>query len=253
MNNEKLTMNNEVEMKNMPRIFINEKLEVGKHVTISKEQLHYLTKVMRTDQCLVFNNGAEFRAELKQETSKKTEQYSLLIVSSTERPDPSNNLVLAFAPIKQARLEEMANMATQMGVARLQPVVTERTAARHINFERIRKITIEASEQSGRNSIPEILPEMKFADFIKNTKNIVFADERFAHDGRDASPRRPLNTGRAGSASLPKTVLIGPEGGFSEKEFESLDSAGAVGISLGKTILRAETAAVVAIAKLDTR
>lgn len=220
-------------MKNIPRIYINEKLESGKIITIPKEQLHYLQKVMRTQDCLIFNSGQEFTAQII--------NNQLSILDLTKHLDPANNLILAFAPIKKT--EELINMATQMGVAKFLPVITDYTNARHINWERIKKISIEASEQSGRNSVPEILPEIKFAEFVKTNKNIIFADERFARCENPIS--KPITNC--------KILLIGPEGGFSNTEFETLDNTGGIGLDLGKTILRAEVAAIAAIAKTEHR
>lgn len=235
-------------MRNIPRIYLNENLEVGKSFPISKDIAHYLKDVMRTDKCLVFNNGEEFEAELVPDSR------FLVPTSKTGRPDPSNELTLAFAPIKQARLEEMLSMATQMGVARLQPVVTDRVNEHHVKWDRIRKIIIEAAEQSGRNSVPELMEPMEFDAFLEGTGDLVFADERLANPHPRVSSsltlaRNSIPPRKRGRKS-PGTILIGPEGGFSEKEFAALDVAGAAGISLGKTILRAETAAVAAIAKI---
>jgi len=213
-------------MKNIPRIYIDEPLVTGKQIKLSANALHYLKKVMRTDKFLAFNGGQEYHANLS------------AVGHATGRPDPSNNLTLAFAPIRQARLEEMLSMATQLGVAKLVPVVTERTNEHRTNWNRIKKIIIESSEQSGRNNVPELTPLQKFNEFIK-AKNLFFADERLVHN--DAPPTTTFKA---------DIILIGPEGGFSDKEFAALDKVGATGISLGKTILRSETAAVVAVAKL---
>ncbi|MBO5704504.1 MAG: RNA methyltransferase [Alphaproteobacteria bacterium] len=139
-----------------------------------------------------------------------------------------------FSPIKHT--DDLINMATQMGVAKFLPVITARTVAHHINWERMCKIAVEASEQSNRNSVPEILPTVKFSDL--DLSNVVFADERAAY-GKELS--NDFNTDK---------ILIGPEGGFSDEEFSALDASGARGISLGKTILRAETAAIVALSKI---
>lgn len=218
-------------MKNIPRIYIADELEIGKTIPLSKELAHYLTRVMRTDECIVFGGGLEFTAKIT--------NYQLSIINSTNRPDPSNNMTLAFAPIKQARLEEMINMATQLGVAKLQPVLTEHTAAKHINWNRIEKIMAEAAEQSNRNSVPELLPPISFSDFVSENPNIVFADERFAH--------QDIKQESLGQVPGAGHVLIGPEGGFSDAEFAALDKAGARGISLGGTVLRAELAAAIAI------
>ncbi len=218
-------------MKNIPRIFIDENLKTGKIFPISKEQLHYLQKVMRTDECLIFNKGSEFLAKIV--------NYELEIISKTDHIDPSNNLTLAFAPIKNT--DELVKMATQMGISKLLPVVTDFTNARHINWNRMRKIAIESSEQSGRNSVPEILPEIKFDDFVKNYSEIIFADERTTRQNI-ATTNKKISTNSC--------LFIGPEGGFSDSEFSTLDKCGALSLSLGKTILRAEVAAVVAISKV---
>lgn len=217
-------------MQNLPRIFINEKPEVGKQIPLSVEQSHYLTKVMRSDKCLVFNDGIEFSASVI--------NGKLEIIGITEHTDPSNKIVFCFAPIKQSRMEEMLNAATQMGVAVLQPVITERTTERFPKWGRIEKIIIEAAEQSGRNSIPKLLPAIKFSELDK--KDLIFADERFAYTEKENSLSKIQDS----------RILIGPEGGFSANEFSELDRNGAVGISLGKTILRAETAAVAALSKI---
>ena len=219
-------------MKNIPRIFIDQELSVGAVVSLPQETLHYLQKVMRANRFLAFNNGIEFECEISGK--------SAVVKGKTDHIDPSNDVALAFAPIRQSRMEEMLNMATQMGVARLQPVMTDYTNAKYINWERIRRIIIEAAEQSNRNSVPQLLPEVLFDDFLKNTPNLIFADERFAHGKSDnLSP-----------ITCHLSLLIGPEGGFSEREFAALDAAGTKSISLGKTVLRAETAAIAALAKL---
>ncbi|MCL2369180.1 MAG: 16S rRNA (uracil(1498)-N(3))-methyltransferase [Alphaproteobacteria bacterium] len=227
-------------MKNMPRIYINENLETGKEIPVSKDIAHYLQKVMRTDKCLVFNNGVEYNATIH--------ESRFTIHGATAHTDPSNNITLAFAVIKQSRMEEMLNMAAQMGVARLIPVITDRVNEKFPKWERIKKIITEAAEQSGRNSIPILENPQKFGEFLgtrhqaPGTSDLFFADERTTNNtnAQCLMPSAHHND---------KVILIGPEGGFSNTEFDALDNAGAIGISLGKTILRAETAAVVAIAK----
>ena len=216
-------------MQNIPRIFINEFLEVGKKVAIDKDVVHYLRRVMRRDDCLAFNNGDEFVAKLSDDDK------NIIVGEKTSHVDPSNDLTLYFAPIK--KIDELINMATQMGVGTFVPVVTNRTVANHVNWARIRKIMIEASEQSGRNSIPNLIEPIKFDDL--DLSGLIVADERFAH-GKE-------NTDAKISG---KRLFVGPEGGFSPSEFEKMDGAGVIGLSLGKTILRAETAVVVAISKV---
>ncbi|MDW2994711.1 MAG: RsmE family RNA methyltransferase [Alphaproteobacteria bacterium] len=216
-------------MKNIPRIYIDKNINAGDCVDVDKDVVHYLTRVMRTDTCLVFHNGDEFNATLD------TDKRHLVVGDKTAHIDPSNDITLMFAPIK--RTDDLLNMATQLGVARFQPVITQRSNANHINWARMRKIVIESSEQSNRNSVPEILTPKNFTDL--DLSGVVFADERAAY-GRDCGV----------IPSDAHSVLVGPEGGFSDSEFSALDSAGACGISLGKTILRAELAAAIAISKL---
>ncbi len=216
-------------MKNIPRIFIGKNIVPGAQILLERDVMHYLTRVMRTDSCLVFGDGNEYKAQLSDD-----KKY-LIIGERTAHSDPSNSITLMFAPIK--RTDDLLNMATQMGVACFQPVITERTNSNHINWDRMKKIVIEASEQSNRNTVPEIKNPIKFSEL--SLSGVVFADERAAY-GREMN----LNSGNFDS------VLIGPEGGFSESEFVALDKAGAIGISLGKTILRAELAASIAVAKV---
>lgn len=218
-------------MKNIPRIFIDIPIKAGDIIPAPRDTAHYLTRVMRTNDFLVFNSGVEFAAHLSPDGK------SITIGANTAHADPAGDITLMFAPIK--RTDDLINMATQMGVARFQPVITARTNAAHINWDRMRKIAAEAAEQSNRNSVPEIMPVIKFSDL--DLSGVVFADERAAHGGN-------VN----GSVSA-KSVLIGPEGGFSDDEFAALDAAGARGISLGATILRAEVAAVVAISRIGMK
>lgn len=216
-------------MQNIPRIYLNDKLESGKTFPVDKEVVHYLRRVMRRDNCLVFNNGDEYFAQISDDNK------NIMIGEKTKHEDPSNDVVFYFAPIK--KMDEMLNMVTQMGVAILQPVITERTVAGHINWNRMQKIIIEASEQSNRNSVPELKNPIKFDDLDLN--NLIVADERFAHETKTEQIHKKSNR-----------VFVGPEGGFSPKEFEKMDGQGVNGLSLGKTILRAEVAAVVAISKV---
>lgn len=237
-------------MKNVPRIYLDEKLKAGATVLPPMDTVHYLTRVMRIrpgDDFLVFHNGTEFSARLNIGQTKK-DPATIIIGTPTQHVDPSNSITLAFAPIKQARAEELVSMCTQMGIMRFIPVITDHTTAKHINWDRIRKIAIEAAEQSGRNSIPEVMPPVKFSEFIsKNGADIIYADERAAHDGNQIAES---GNRKAESEKNAPTLLVGPEGGFSDAEFDALRNARARAISLGKTILRAEVAAIAACAKI---
>ena len=216
-------------MKNIPRIFIGQNIKTGTMIPVDKSVAHYLDHVMRRNDCLVFGDGNEYTATLNDDGR------ALTIGEKTNHTDPSNDITLYFAPIK--RLDDMLNMATQMGVARFVPVITERTIANHINWDRMKKIIIEAAEQSNRNSVPELKSLIKFDDLDLN--NLIVADERFAH-GKNVVEQK-IKSNR---------IFVGPEGGFAPKEFEKMDGASTCSLSLGKTILRAEVAGVVAVAKV---
>lgn len=217
-------------MKNIPRIFVGDNVESGMIIPIDKSVAHYLTHVMRTHDFLAFGGGTEFNAHVMDDNK------SVMIGTKTMHTDPSNDITLYFSPIKHT--DDLINMATQMGVKSIIPVITEHTVAHHINWERMTKIASEAAEQSNRNSVPKIFDAIHFSKL--DLKNICFADERFAYGDKDPN-------------QIPdgiKSVLIGPEGGFSDTEFAALDAAGAKPVSLGRTVLRAELAAAIAIGKL---
>ena len=217
-------------MKNIPRVFVDGGLKQGTTVPVSREISHYLTRVMRTENCLVFDGGNEFAATLS------ADGKNIIVGKKTAHTDPSNDITLYFAPIK--RIDDLINMATQMGIKRFQPVITARTVNHHVNWARMEKIAIEAAEQSNRNSVPEIAKPIEFSKLDLN--GICFADERFAY-GDKVEPKIPENI---------RGVFVGPEGGFSDSEFAAFDASAAVPISLGTTILRAEVAAIIAIEKI---
>ena len=240
-------------MKNIPRVFIDSKLQEGASVSLTREQHHYLTKVMRTDRFLAFGGGEEFEATVTGVAAAK-------IIKNTGRLDPSGGWIFCFAPIKKT--EDLISAIVQMGAGVLHPVITERTTARHINWARMRKIIIENAEQSGRNSIPELRPPIAFKDLQK--KGVVFGDERKCGvwsvkcgvgNRKDSSAVKNdlLIVETNANSTLHTshfTLMIGPEGGFSDAEFDALDDAGAIGVGLGATILRAEVAAVALAAKV---
>lgn len=218
----------------MIRIHIDGELKIGSNAPLSDAQKHYLNGVMRLkpgDKFVVFGGGKEFLAEMPG-----------TIISETGRADTANGATLAFCPVKPARMEEMISMATQIGVAKFQPVISKFTDIPKMNFQRFRKIAIEASEQCGRISIPEFLPAKKFAEFVSGAENLFYGDERPPTENRKAIFDSP--------ARGEFILLIGPEGGFAPEEFAMLEKSGARGISLGPTILRAETAAALGLAKL---
>ena len=216
-------------MKNIPRVFLGDNIKPGASMPAPRDVAHYLTRVMRRHDFLAFGGGAEYNASVSYDGK------TILIGDKTNHTDPSNDITLLFSPIKKT--DDLLNMATQLGVAAFQPVITARTVANHVNWARMEKIVTESAEQSNRNSVPKILPVKKFDEI--DLSHIVFADERAAYGAK-------LPT----TAHDAKYIFVGPEGGFSDSEFSAFDAAGAMGISLGKTILRAELAAAVAISRV---
>ncbi|MDR1027433.1 MAG: 16S rRNA (uracil(1498)-N(3))-methyltransferase [Rickettsiales bacterium] len=239
-------------MKNIPRLFIDAKLTPGATSALTADQSHYLNRVMRTDRFLAFNNGEEFYAELSDVVTPRLDRGAQVKIGErSEHKDPSGNWTFCFAPIK--RIEDLIAGIVQMGAGALQPVITDRTTAHHINWDRMRKIIIENAEQSGRNSIPALRPPIPFSTLDLN--GVIFGDEQAASSfpaparggGIDfVSERSELTKSWVGDNFR---LLIGPEGGFSDAEFAALDAARTTGVSLGPTILRAETAAIALAAK----
>ena len=227
-------------MKNIPRIFIDLELSAGAVLPLAPDHRHYLNRVMRTNKFLAFNNGTEYEAEV-------IDNGKFMVGDATGRKDPSGKWTFCFAPVK--RIEDLISGVVQMGAGRLQPVITDRTVARHVNWDRMRKIIIENCEQSGRNSIPELSAPVDFADLDKS--DIIFGDERklrigfsLEHSADIAECANPHLIRNSSFSILNFKLLVGPEGGFSDEEFNALDAGGAVGVSLAPTILRAEVAAV---------
>ena len=171
-----------------------------------------------------------------------------LAVRAQVRPQEGGpDIDYLFAPLKRARLDYMVEKATEMGVARLRPVLTRRTTPERVNLERMRAHAIEAAEQCGILRIPELHAPQKLERVLAGwdaARPLVFCDE----DSEETCPFTALARLQPG----PLAVLIGPEGGFDPAERELLSSQPFVTrISLGPRILRADTAAVAALALVN--
>lgn len=215
---------------------------------LDRNQANYLLNVLRLKSgghVLLFNGrDGEWHADLEQEGRKKAH----LIVSHQTRPQtPLSDLHYLFAPLKQARMEYMVQKAVEMGVSRLQPVFTDFTQMRKVNLEKMRVQAIEAAEQCGILNLPEIdtpKPLFEVVNQIPTERHILFCDE-----GEESqNPLSALNH----LTPAPISLLIGPEGGFSEQEREMLRKNSSVTpIPLGPRVLRADTAAVAALAVIQ--
>ena len=217
------------------RLFFQKSLSLNLTSKLDKSQSHYLTKVMRVNKgksFSLFNQSGEWEARII-EITKGIVEFS--IIKKLRSIINEKEIWLAFAPIKLNYLNLMIQKATELGVTKFIPILSERTIVRKINQKRINKIIIEASEQSNRLKIPDLEEMVKLDNFLKTNQktNIIFGD---------------LNTDNSKfviEGSEPLCVLIGPEGDFTEKERENiLKLENIIPLKINENILRAETAAI---------
>jgi 16S rRNA (uracil1498-N3)-methyltransferase len=231
-----------------PRLYVPGDLNPGGELSLGREAANYLRNVLRLEkdaEVLVFNGrDGEWRARLVPTGRREVR----LALTEQIRPQAApGDLHYAFAPLKHARLDFMVQKAVEMGVGRLTPVITRHTQVARVNLERMRANAIEAAEQCGIISPPDIEDPASFPQWlarIEAARAIVFCDE-------EAETRDPIDAlARAPAAKL--TLLVGPEGGFAEDERRALLARrSVVRLSLGPRILRADTAAVAALALLQ--
>jgi 16S rRNA (uracil1498-N3)-methyltransferase len=238
-----------------PRLFVATPLGAGLAVTLDAAQVHYLASVLRMtagDPVLVFN-GAD--GEWKARLAGVAKRNPVLLVENQTRPQPdSDNLHYLFSPLKRARLDYMVQKAVEMGVSQLHPVIMRHTQAERVNLDRMRANAIEAAEQCGILALPRIAAPLDFGAAIAAlgpSCHLVFCDEDAPCGNPVAALRADLGVARGNGAEL--AVLIGPEGGFGEEERATLLRRPRTSrIALGPRILRADTAAVAALAVVQT-
>jgi 16S rRNA (uracil1498-N3)-methyltransferase len=241
------------------RVYLDAPLAAGQTVPFDRAQANYLLNVLRLkhgDALLLFNGrDGEWQARLAG-AGKRTPSA---VIGERMREQPrAGDLHFLFAPLKHARLDYLVQKAVEMGASRLQPVITRHTQVARVNVERMRANVIEAAQQCGILALPEVADPVAFKVAIAAPdagRLLVFCDEDAEVQDPVAAltaarPRanamQPAETARAG---LPLAVLIGPEGGFAEEEREALlKRRNVVRIALGPRILRADTAAVAALA-----
>ena len=231
-----------------PRLYVPGDLNPGGKFSLGREAANYLRNVLRLEkdaEVLVFNGRhGEWRARLV--PSGRREARLALAVQTRPQTAPGE-VHYAFAPLKHARLDFMMQKAVEMGVGRLTPVITRHTQVARVNSERMRANAVEAAEQCGIISLPDIEDPASFPQWlarIEAARAIVFCDE-------EAETRDPIDAlARAPAGKL--TLLIGPEGGFAEDERRALLARpSVVRLSLGPRIWRADTAAIAALALLQ--
>ena len=217
------------------RLFFEKSLSLNLNSTLDKSQSHYLSKVMRINigkSFSLFNQSGEWEAKVENIDKGIVE---FLVIKKLRSANKEKEIWLAFAPIKLNYLNLMIQKATEIGVTRFIPLLTERTIVRKLNEKRINKIIIEASEQSNRLKVPSLDKLTKLDTFLKSNQNanIIFGDLNTNNKKIDIKNKNPL------------CVLIGPEGDFSLKEREGiLKLKNIIPLKINDNILRSETAAI---------
>ena len=225
------------------RLFVETPLSVGATVSLKAEQAHYLRNVLRTEigtELFVFDGkNGEFAAVLSS-LGKKDGQIQ--ICRRLREQPAKRDVSLYFSPLKKDCTELVAEKATELGATRIVPVITEYTSVKRVNTERLRLIVVEACEQCRRLDVPEVEEPVTLAELLAGqdeTKPLLF---HLDETGRGKKAKELF--GDLTSAAF----LIGPEGGFSDKERALIaNTPNTAGMDLGERILRAETAAVAAL------
>lgn len=237
-----------------PRVHVQADLASGEIVPLEREQVHYLANVLRLKAgagVLAFNGRqGEWLCEIEPAGRK---DVALRGLRQVRAQPPAGDLHYLFAPLKSARLDYMAQKAVEMGASLLQPVLTRRTQVSRVNTDRLAANAVEAAEQCGILSVPPVAPEMKLdraLAALAADRLLIFCDEA-AEVANPVEALRPFR--REGIAARPLALIIGPEGGFDEAERRlMLARPHTVRLSLGPRILRADTAAVAALAIVQT-
>lgn len=227
--------------KSLPRLFVRHPLGESARVELDAGQANYLGNVLRlkeSAEVLLFDGSSgEWLARIAGAGKKR---MTLCVERKTREAETVPDVWLAFAPVKRAQTDWIVEKATELGAARLVPVITQRTIVDRVKLERLESIAIEAAEQCGRTRLPQIaepLPLAKLGVALGEGRTLYFADETGGQPAASAF------------APGPAAILTGPEGGFTGEERSAIRAiAGAVPISLGPRILRAETAAVASLA-----
>jgi 16S rRNA (uracil1498-N3)-methyltransferase len=231
------------------RLFVETGLAAGSEAGLDDAQAHYLRHVMRRADgapLLLFNGrDGEWKAELSLRGKKGA---AAQVIEQTRPQGPEPDVWLCFAPIKRARIDYIAEKATELGVAVLQPVLTQHTAVERVNVERLRANAVEAAEQTERLSVPEVRPPVDLMRLLADWpagRRVLICDETGG-----GPPIAEVLSGLDDAArAAPWGIVIGPEGGFASAELTALRRMKDVtAVGLGPRILRADTAALAALA-----
>ena len=224
------------------RLYFSGKIQSDLTSHLTKDQMHYVKDVMRLkagDRLSVFNTQGEWNAMIE---AYEKNGVRIKILEKVRDKENEKNIWLAFSPIKQNPLNFLIQKGTELGIQKFVPILSERTIVKEINVERIKKIIVEASEQSNRISIPEIENLEPLKNFLyKFPKNgyLIFCDINCKKSNLKDILTKKIQG--------PICILIGPEGDFSESERQLIiERRGIISLSLANNILKAETAAIAA-------
>ena len=227
------------------RLFFQKSLSLNYASKLDKHQSHYLTKVMRLkigENFSLFNDNVESSAKVKN-ISKGLVEF--IVIKKLRQEENPREIWLAFSPIKSNYLNFMMQKATELGITKFIPIIFERTIVRKINNERLKKIIIEATEQSNRINIPMLQNPQNLKNFILENTNkvdLIFTDLN--------TKNKIIKINKI--SKKPLCIIIGPEGDFSQKEREYiLNFDGVKPIKINDNILRAETAAISSISIIN--
>jgi 16S rRNA (uracil1498-N3)-methyltransferase len=232
----------------IPRLFVEDDLVQGGALTVDGPRAHYLRDVLRLGvgaEALLFNGrDGEWRAKI----AAATKRALGLGIESRIRPQIAEpDLWLCFAPVKKARIDFIAEKATELGVSALLPVITRRTNVERVKIERLRANAVEAAEQTERLSVPDVREPVSLEKLLAAWpagRRLLIADE--------TGGGRPILEALGDARPGPWAVLIGPEGGFAREELDRIAALpGVLPVGLGPRILRADTAAIAALTCLQ--
>ncbi|MBM3513375.1 MAG: 16S rRNA (uracil(1498)-N(3))-methyltransferase [Alphaproteobacteria bacterium] len=227
------------------RLFVEDDLSAGASISLGGPRAHYLLHVLRlrVGESIALFNGrdGEWRADI---VDARKANCRVTIAGQSRSQAMGPDLWLMFAPLKKAKTDLIVEKATELGVSELRPVMTERTNTERVNVARLSSIAIEAAEQCGRLTVPTVSKAESLTDAIgvwSSARRLFMLDESGAG--------QPISTAMTSHIHVPAALLIGPEGGFAPSEAEALRARPFVtAVSLGRRILRAETAAIAALA-----
>ena len=227
------------------RLYNPDSIEENSTNLLSKEHTHYVVNVMRLKRgsnINFFNSEGEWKSEI---VFLDKDRVEVKIIEKIKQPKGLSNIELAICLVKKNPMEIILQKATELGVSKITPIISERTEVKELNYDRANKIVIEATEQSDQLSPPKILEVIKLKDFLNNldgTSKLLFAD---------VNSKKNLNVETLKQGN-PITVLIGPEGDFSPSERVSiLGNSNVTSFTISRNILRSDTAVISAISLVN--